>query len=140
MIKIPYEIKSKKIGKLQNDPKHIHNVQIVLIDKKTIWVWKDGKPLSRETGNGRNRGKNSTEKMGKGVQKRTLATLAFYLARDTSLACFTRASIRKQDRCSLFTCPPPRPPTFIPATGHAVNVKSSGTRKIEQFYFDNFEL
>lgn len=67
MIKIRYEIKSKEIGKLQNDPKHVHNVQIVLIDKKTIWVQKDGKALSRKTENGRNRWKNSTEKMGKGV-------------------------------------------------------------------------
>lgn len=67
MIKIRYEIKLKEIGKLQNDPKHVHNVQIVLIDKKAIWVQKDGKALSRKTGNGRNRWKNSIEKMGKGV-------------------------------------------------------------------------
>lgn len=79
MIKIRYEIKSKEIGKLQNDPEHIHNVQIVLIDKKMIWVRKDGTALSRKTGNSRNRWKNSVEKMGKGVQKRTSATLAFIL-------------------------------------------------------------
>jgi len=120
---------------LQNDAKHVHNVQIVLIDKKTIWVREDEKVLSRGTENGRNR-KNSVEKMEKGVQKRTSAMLAFYLARDTSLACFTRAFIRKQDRCSLFThhsspCSPVYSSLY--AIGHVVNVKLNVENRIVLF-------
>lgn len=38
-------MKSQEIGKLQNNAKHVYNVQIALIDKKTIWVREDGKVL-----------------------------------------------------------------------------------------------
>lgn len=130
MIKIRYEIKSKKIGKLRNDPKHIHNVQIVLIDKKTIWMRKDRKALSRETRNGRNRWKNSAEKMGKGVQNASHACV-LSCARYISRLFYESVHPKTRSLFAFYMPPSPSPPTFIPATGHAVNVKSRGTRKIE---------